>query len=301
MAGAFPSHIRVRRRGDAPAVQEIGWDFSRQGAGGFAGGQTTKAVREEEAERKAKEVRGEEAEMLVLAIGGFVTPLAHEEYQAQGGPTQEAAWAEQAASALEYAKRLREENNAHQANYESPNTAEYVGMLQKLEEFGKRRRGGAEEASSEQSRMIGRAIAKVRSSPGGKKWISTRKVTGLLSSMHAAQSGIDEATGARAKKDERIRLVNNSLEADRENRKKWAEPSISKELGAWGKSVARCLMRVGQEIDGLEEVVEKLKKSNDGLVRAYQTLNLTHNRLLDAVAEGSLELTRQATCARAED
>lgn len=166
-------------------------------------------------------------------------------------------------------------------------------MVQKLEELGKRQRAKPEVDSAE-SRTIGRAIAKVKSSPGGKNWISEMKVTGLLSSMHAVHSGMDEARVAREKEDEGIKAVNASLKADRE------PEDVGRTRDARG---VRGMGRMGDKMpdkswggdQGHEEVLEMLKKSNDGLVRAYRNLNQGHNRLVDLVAGESLEATKQAS------
>lgn len=78
-------------------------------------------------------------------------------------------------------------------------------MVQKLEEFSERKRGSSEgQQETEETRTIGRAIARVRSTTQGKKRISEAMVTRLLGSIHVNLKGMDKAKEAKAKVDKKI-------------------------------------------------------------------------------------------------
>lgn len=96
-----------------------------------------------------------------------------------------------------------------------------------------------EEAETKESRAIGGAFAKVSSTLVGKKWIGESIVIGMMGSKYANQRGIDEARDGRKKSDEKIRVANEKLAKEKEERKERDEPAMPEKPVEWGRWQSR--------------------------------------------------------------
>lgn len=167
------------------------------------------------------------------------------------------------------------------------------GIQQKQWEH--KQKGAEGEEMSEASRTIGSGITIVRETPGGKKSMGEKMVTGMRSSMHATQGRMREARDAREKEKAGIRVVNERMKPKRENAKKWSEPAMPKKQRAWGNWVSRRMSRYKDDIENHEDEELGRNKANNSLVTRYRKHNTAHNRLVDGVGEGPSSSTSMGT------